>query len=414
MPPLKSSPHIAGCILAGGLARRMGGGDKALLELAGRPLLAHVLERLAPQVAHVVLNANGEAARFAVFGVPVMADTVSGLPGPLAGILAGLRWAQGNVKEASHVLTVTGDAPFIPQDLGERLNTALEARPGAIAIAQSIARSGAQSGGHIHPVIGRPVIGHPVIGLWPVAIADQLERDLVKGARSVNAWCEAQGAIPVTFGPVMIGGRAVDPFFNANTPLELAEARLIAQRLTFQSPVVGIAGWKNSGKTTLVTRLVETLTARGHRVSTVKFSHHEGHASEDGKVRDTSRHVAAGAAQVAFASPARWSIVEPGGAAPHWHECSESRSTTLAAIVRTMAPADLIIVEGYKSAAIPKIEVRRRAQPDVRELAYADPFVFAIAADTAVEAEGRWLVGLDDVAEIAGQLERIAGLGGGG
>jgi molybdopterin-guanine dinucleotide biosynthesis protein A len=109
---------IAGVILAGGLARRMGGGDKALLELAGETLLARVIARLKPQVGEMVLNANGDPARFAEFGLPVVADTVEGFAGPLAGILAGMRWAAA--KGYSHVASAAGDTPFFPADLVAR------------------------------------------------------------------------------------------------------------------------------------------------------------------------------------------------------------------------------------------------------------------------------------------------------
>lgn len=395
----------------------MGGGDKALLDLAGRPILAHVIERLAPQVARIVLNANGHAQRFAPFGLPVVADSNAGFAGPLAGILAGLRWAGQNAPTCSHLLTVTGDAPFIPADLGARLCAAVASDPLAIAVAAS--------GGHVHPVIG----------LWPLAIADDLERDLDAGVRAVNAWCGQRQAIQVPFAAIRIGVRAVDPFFNANTPLDLAEARLIAQGVQYRSPVIGIAGWKNSGKTTLVCKLIQILSARGHRVSSIKFSHHEGYAcagqvgdsgAAQGKVRDTDRHAAAGGGQVVFAGPSRWAIVKGGvkgevkcgvnevgnsEASPlAWHEGGENRGLMLTAIVAAMEPADVIFVEGYKAAAIPKIEVRRRAQPDPRALAAIDPFIFAIASDHAIVSRGHWLIGLDETDAMADQIERIAGL----
>lgn len=407
MPPSQPLPSVAfeivGCVLAGGLASRMGGGDKALMDLNGKPILAHVLQRLGPQVTCMVLNANGDAARFSAFGMPVVADTVDGFAGPLAGILAGLRWAERSAARATHVLTVSGDAPFFPYDLVSRLRAAVLEQPQAIAIAAS--------GDHVHPVIG----------LWPIAIADDLERDLNAGERTVSAWCRHRGAIQVEFAPVSIAGRAVDPFFNANTPLELAEARLIAQRLQLHSPVIGIAGWKNSGKTTLVTRLVEELVGRGRRVSTIKFSHHEGTVADDSdksssRVHDTCRHAAAGAYQVAFAGPLRWAIVESGGiecgggSPVTWHASGENRDAVLGAIIAHMAPADLIVVEGYKAAAIPKIEVRRLAQADPRPLAEADPYIFAIASDHPVDGQGRWVAQLDSISAIADQLERLVGM----
>ncbi|MEQ1614405.1 MAG: molybdenum cofactor guanylyltransferase MobA, partial [Hyphomicrobiaceae bacterium] len=160
-----SNPDITGVLLAGGQSRRMfpdadGGGDKCLRDLAGRPMLAHMIERLGPQVNRLVLNANGDPARFAAFGLPVAADTVDGFVGPLAGTLAGMRWSLVHAPSTSHIATVSTDAPFIPADLVARLWAGIATEPGRIAIARSAGEL------------------HPVIGLWPVALADDLERAL--------------------------------------------------------------------------------------------------------------------------------------------------------------------------------------------------------------------------------------------
>lgn len=184
-------------ILAGGRATRMGGGDKPLLPLHGRPLLAHIVERLGPLATPVALNANGNPARFAAFGLPVFPDPVPGHPGPLAGILAAMRWAAS--LGAPLVLTVAGDTPFIPTDLATRLAAA--------------------SGGE-HPVVAASATGlHPVIGLWPAKLAGQLADALATGEHKVGAWATAQGAIPVMFA-----GGPPDPFANLNAPADLADA----------------------------------------------------------------------------------------------------------------------------------------------------------------------------------------------
>jgi molybdenum cofactor guanylyltransferase len=211
MPVINSAQDfredVAGVLLAGGRSSRMGGGDKGLLEIAGRPMLAHVVERLKPQVGPMAINANGDPARFARFGLPVVPDTVGGFAGPLAGVLAGMRWAAGAAPRASAIVTVSTDAPFLPRDLVARLRAAVAQRPTAVALASS--------GGELHPVIG----------LWPVALADDLEAALDAGLRKVLHWTDRHGTVPVDFPFVEIGGRAVDPFFNANTPAELDEAR---------------------------------------------------------------------------------------------------------------------------------------------------------------------------------------------
>ena len=198
---------ITGVILAGGQSRRMGGGDKGLLEIGGRPMLAHVIERLAPQVGQIVINANGDPARFVRFGLPVVADTIEGHVGPLAGVLAGMRWARLNTPEARTIATVSADAPLLPADLVARLEAAVAGRGNAIAIAQS--------GGELHPVIG----------LWPVELADDLEAALAGGLRKVLHWTDRHGTVPVDFAFLERAGRSIDPFFNANTPEELEEVR---------------------------------------------------------------------------------------------------------------------------------------------------------------------------------------------
>ncbi len=199
-----------GVLLAGGLARRMGGGDKPLRRLGGRTLLAHVVTALAPQCVGLVVNANGDPARFAAFGLPVAGDTLPGYLGPLAGILAGMRWAAAHYPEAADILTVAADTPFLPADLAARLAAAR----GDAAVAC------AGSGGR----------AHPTIALWRVALADRLEAALLAGDRGVLAWATGQGLALADFPAA-----PWDPFFNINTPEDLlvAEARLVqAKRRT--------------------------------------------------------------------------------------------------------------------------------------------------------------------------------------
>lgn len=192
-------------ILAGGLARRMGGGDKPLRAIAGRPLLAHVIERLQPQCGALALNANGDASRFDEFGLPVIADTVHDFPGPLAGVLAAMDWAATQQPHAPCVLTAPGDCPFLPHDLVARLDQARRAEAAEIAVAAS--------GDHLHPVIG----------LWPVALrgalrAALIDEDIRKVERFTARYPSAVVEWPVT---------PFDPFFNANTPEDVAEAERI-------------------------------------------------------------------------------------------------------------------------------------------------------------------------------------------
>ena len=195
---------IAGVLLAGGQSRRMGGGDKCLLPLGGKPILAHVIERARPQVAALALNANGDAARFAAFGLPVVPDGVPGFAGPLAGVLAGLDWAAALVPGVTHVASFATDAPFLPRDLVPRLVAALDGRH-ELAAAASLGRT------------------HPVFGLWPIAIRDALRRALVEeGVRKVDVFTQRYTLEVVDF-PV----GEVDPFFNTNHQDDLEAARLL-------------------------------------------------------------------------------------------------------------------------------------------------------------------------------------------
>ncbi|MBN8892051.1 MAG: molybdenum cofactor guanylyltransferase MobA [Rhodospirillales bacterium 70-18] len=194
-----------GVLLAGGLARRMGGGDKPLRLLGGRPLLDHAIARIAPQCRALVLNANGPPERFAAWGLPVVADPLPDFPGPLAGVLAGMRWAAAHHPNATDVLSAPTDTPFLPADLATRLAEARTRAGTPIACASSAGRT------------------HPVVALWPVALADALEADLRAGMRKIDAWTARHGVAEAAFPATPF-----DPFFNVNTQEDLAEAERLA------------------------------------------------------------------------------------------------------------------------------------------------------------------------------------------
>jgi molybdenum cofactor guanylyltransferase len=195
-----------GVVLAGGLARRMGGGDKPLREIGGRTILARVIARLEPQCECLVINANGDPRRFASFGLPVVADGVEDYPGPLAGILAALDWAAVNRPNAAWILSAPGDCPFLPRDLAARLSHCLIADKAELAVAASQGQS------------------HPVVGLWSVALRDALREALVvEGVRKVHLWTARYRLATVAWP-----AEPLDPFFNANTVDDLAEAERLA------------------------------------------------------------------------------------------------------------------------------------------------------------------------------------------
>ncbi|MGY4306626.1 molybdopterin-guanine dinucleotide biosynthesis protein A [Bradyrhizobium sp. USDA 4369] len=199
---------IPGVLLAGGLARRMGGGDKPIRMIGGRTLLQRVISRLAPQCSRLILNANGDPARFAAYGLTVVHDGVAGFPGPLAGILAGLDWVAAQMPESPWMLSAAADCPFLPRDLVARLASARATEGAALALAES----GGQT--------------HPVIGLWPVSLREDLRHALVaEDIRKVTRFTARYQVTRVSW-PVL----PFDPFFNANTAADLAEAeRLAAQ-----------------------------------------------------------------------------------------------------------------------------------------------------------------------------------------
>jgi molybdenum cofactor guanylyltransferase len=200
------APATYGLVLAGGLARRMGGGDKALIRIGSETILDRALGRLAPQCAGIVINANGDPARFARFGRPVVADDVAGFAGPLAGILAGLDWLAANTPGINWLASVPGDCPFLPRELVRRLHAA--------RIAARVPLACAKSGQW----------RHPVVGLWPVGLRDDLRRALVEeGLRKIEAWTARHGV-----GLAEWPTEPVDPFFNVNTPEDVAQAQRFA------------------------------------------------------------------------------------------------------------------------------------------------------------------------------------------
>ncbi|EGP08198.1 molybdopterin-guanine dinucleotide biosynthesis protein [Bradyrhizobiaceae bacterium SG-6C] len=195
-----------GVLLAGGLARRMGGGDKPMKTIGGRTILERVITRLAPQCDGLILNANGDPSRFASFGLPVVADTVEGFAGPLAGVLAALDWAAAHRPDIEWVLSTATDCPFLPRDLVVRLQQARIEEQARLAVASS----GDQT--------------HPVIGLWNVALRGELRHALVvEDIRKIDRWTARYKLATVNW-PVV----PLDPFFNANTVEDIAEADQLA------------------------------------------------------------------------------------------------------------------------------------------------------------------------------------------
>jgi molybdopterin-guanine dinucleotide biosynthesis protein A len=202
----RDAPATPGVLLAGGLARRMGGGDKPMRRIGGRTILERVIARLKPQCDGLILNANGDPARFASFGLPVIADGVADFPGPLAGILAALDWAAANRPDTGWILSAAADCPFLPRDLVVRLHRARADENAELAVAASDGQS------------------HPVIGLWSVALREELRHALVEeDIRRIDRWTARYRLATVTWPTAPL-----DPFFNANTMDDIAQAERLA------------------------------------------------------------------------------------------------------------------------------------------------------------------------------------------
>lgn len=202
---------VLGVVLAGGLATRMGGVDKGLLSLGHYQILDEVLRRLSPQVDCVVINANGDPNRFKQYNYPIIADTVEGHLGPLAGVLSAMKYA--TAKQKKFVATVAVDTPFFPLDFVDRcLAKALEDRT-SIVLAASY-----------NP--DRELwIRQPTFGLWDVSLSHALEASLEDGVRKIIAWTDAMGCSSVNFPN---DRKNYDPFFNVNTPRDLALAKKVS------------------------------------------------------------------------------------------------------------------------------------------------------------------------------------------
>lgn len=201
--------NTLGLVLAGGLARRMGGGDKALIEIGGRTILSRVLATLKPQCDAIILNANGDTGRFASSGLPVVSDDIPDFAGPLAGILAGLDWMAAHRPDLEWMASVPGDCPFLPADLVVRLHQVREQAATPLACAKS---------GDWR---------HPTVGLWNVALRDNLRRAIVdEDLHKIEIWTARHG-IAIAEWP----DRPVDPFFNVNTPEDRDRADTIAKTL---------------------------------------------------------------------------------------------------------------------------------------------------------------------------------------
>lgn len=197
---------LVGLVLAGGESARMGGKDKPSIALGGKPMLARAIERIGSEVERLVVSANGDPTRYSAFDTPILPDRIGA--GPLSGLLEGMRWSEANLPKARFVASVAADTPFFPADLIERLSDGCGRDENTVALASS-------SGGV-----------HPVFGLWPVALADGLQKFLQSDQNpKVLAFADRFMRLNVPFDDLVLpNGETVDPFFNVNTPEDFARA----------------------------------------------------------------------------------------------------------------------------------------------------------------------------------------------
>jgi molybdopterin-guanine dinucleotide biosynthesis protein MobB/molybdenum cofactor guanylyltransferase len=366
-------PQFPGMVLAGGRSTRMGE-DKAAKRLAGKSLAQMAAVRLSGQASPVFINSRNAA--LAGLGFDLLPDTIEGQEGPLAGILAGLEHVASSRPEASHLAVVPADAPFFPETLITRLAATING-PDTLAMAA---------------YCGDP---EPAFALWPVSVAPRLRHWLETGGnRAIRAFattCQVR-LIDFVDGPS-------HTFFNVNRPRDFERARDL-MGLGKAPKILGISGWKNSGKTGLTVRLVEELTARGYRVSTIKHAHHDFDIDKVGA--DSFRHRQAGAHEVTIVSGTRYAIM---------HELRGNPEPAFEEVLSRLAPCDIVVIEGYKREPVPKIEARRLEAKSRVPLAPEDPHIVAIAADHVVEDAGLPVFDLDDTMALADFAERLLGFG---
>ena len=341
-------------ILAGGKGKRMGGKEKALIHLLDRPLLSYVLEKISGKVAPIALNINTNFDDFQKFGYKIIADPIKGHLGPLAGILASLNWAK-EINE-DWVMTLPCDTPFLPNNL---IQSMVEKKNNTPEVDLVVAKSRG--------------FNHPVIALWKSDINNRLQNALKEGVRKIDFFTSQLNIAYVDFDNSE--NSEFDPFTNLNSPQDLILAQQILGKLP---PLFGLAGWSGSGKTTLSTKLIGNFTKIGINVGTLKHAHHKFDIDKPGK--DSYNLRKAGARPMVISSKERFALIQ---------ENDQNDEKSLFEMLENFSKhpikkCDIIIVEGYKNEAIPKLEVHR---PIIgKPLLYQDDKnIFAIALEGYLE-----------------------------
>ncbi len=360
-----SYPTVSGVILAGGLARRMGGDDKGLVNFQGQPLVKHVINRLLPQVDQLIINANRNIDRYQQFGYRVISDTLADFQGPLAGMLSGMQNAHSD-----YILTVPCDGPLLSQKLRQRMLESLLLSGKTIAVATD---------------------GHrlqPVYCLMPRHLLTDLAAFLKSGERKIDLFFAQYPLAEVDFSD------ETSSFINLNHPEDLA-----ALPVNCPLPMLGISAFSGTGKTTLLTQLLPRLRQKGLRVAVVKHAHHRFDIDKPGK--DSYEIREAGASQVIVASKNLLALMQT----PLADRDEPQLADCLARL--DYDELDLVLVEGFKQTNFTKLELHR---PSLGKplLANEDQYIIALASDAAVSVNRDLpVLDLNDVGKIAEFIEEF-------
>lgn len=359
-------PSVTGVILAGGRARRMGGDDKGLLPFRGRPLVSHALDALRPQVDNLIINANRNADQYRELGCPVVADSLEGFQGPLAGMLTALEYSRDD-----YVLTAPCDSPFLTPLLRRRMMETLLAARAAVAVASDGERL------------------QPVFCLISRELRDDLHAFLQQGGRKIDAWLARQRLAEVDLSD------QPQTFINCNSPEDLLQA----VPLHAPKPLLGLAAYSGTGKTTLLTALLPLLSRRGIRVGVIKHAHHLFDIDQPGK--DSYQLREAGAREMLIASRRLMALM-------HKRLDSETEPALGELLGRLDSrDLDLILVEGFKDAPFAKIELHR-TELGKPLLFPRDPHIIAIASNGPVgDAAHLDHLDLDDINAFADYIEQF-------
>ena len=370
MKNIKTLPVV---ILAGGQAKRMGGKDKALIELQKRPLLSYVLEKISGYASPIALNVNKNHDKYLSFNYPILNDKIQGFLGPLSGIHTALKWAE-EINE-KWVLTLPCDTPHLPNDLIPKIIELISLEKNKFEVIS--VKCNNQT--------------HPVIGLWKTSITSKLENNLKIGVRKIDLFT---ASLDIKYVNYYFDKNSFDPFLNLNSPFDILNSQQVLGKIP---PFFGLAGWSGSGKTTLCTSLIKKFTKSGLNVGCIKHAHHNFELDTPGK--DSFEIRKSGAVPMIISSKNRFGAI---------YENNDDNEKTLFEMIEffsnsTFKKCDLLIIEGYKNESIPKLEIHRNGL-NKPLLFKEDLNIFAIASDKKIRTTIP-LFNLNNINEISEFLE---------